>query len=244
MKPKEKRPMLRAASKKTSVRTTGKALICFLPSILLLILPMVAADKKKDEDTLRHANLVLQDMLNSKDISPEVLSKADCVLILPDVKKFGFGVGGSGGRGPLLCRRGENFKGKWSTPAMYSVGGASIGLQVGGTSSDFVLLLMNQKVVDQVLNRKTKMGTDATAAAGPGATAASASDADILTYGKAKGVFAGVSLGGATIEPDNDANHRLYAKTLTATDIVRGGEVKPSGEGETLVQVLDTKLTK
>jgi lipid-binding SYLF domain-containing protein len=205
---------------------------------------MFAADKKKDEDTLGRANLVLQDMLNSKDISAEALSKADCVLILPDVKKFGFGVGGSGGRGPLLCRGGANFKGKWSTPAMYSVGGASVGLQVGGSSTDFVLLLMNEKVVNQVLNGKTKMGTDATAAAGPGATAASASDADILTYGRAKGVFAGVSLGGSTVEPDNDANHRLYGKTLTATDIVRGTGVKPTTEGQSLVTVLDSKLAK
>jgi lipid-binding SYLF domain-containing protein len=105
---------------------------------------------------------------------------------------------------------------------MYSVGGVSVGFQVGGSSSDFVLLLMNAKVVDNLLSGKTKMGTDATAAAGPGAPAASASDADILTYGKAKGVFAGVSLGGATVEPDNEANHRLYGKTLPATDIVRG----------------------
>jgi lipid-binding SYLF domain-containing protein len=210
----------------------------------LLLIPLVfAADKQKDEETLRRANLVLQDMLNSKDISPEVLDKADCVLILPDVKKFGVGVGGSGGRGPLLCRRGGNFKGKWSAPAMYSVGGASIGLQVGGSSTDFVLLLMNQKVVDQVLNGKTKMGTDATAAAGPGVTAASASDADILTYGRAKGVFAGVSLGGSSVEPDNDANHRLYGKTLTATEIVRGTDVKPTTEGQSLVSVLDGKLT-
>ena len=208
----------------------------------MLIFPLFAADKQKDEDTLRNANLVLQAMLNSKDISPDLLSKADCVLILPQVKKFGFGVGGSGGRGPLLCRHGENFSGKWSTPAMYSVGGASIGLQVGGSSTDFVLLLMNQKVVDQVLNGKTKMGTDATAAAGPGATAASASDADILTYGRAKGVFAGVSLGGQTVEPDNDANHRLYGKTLTATDIVRGTDVKPTPEGQALVTVLNSKL--
>jgi lipid-binding SYLF domain-containing protein len=126
---------------------------------------------------------------------------------------------------------------------MYSVGGASIGLQVGGSSTDFVLLLMNQKVVDQVLNGKTKMGADATAAAGPGATAASAIDADILTYGRAKGVFAGVSLGGATVEPDNDANHRLYGKTLTATDIVRGTDVKPSTQGQSLVTMLDSKLT-
>jgi lipid-binding SYLF domain-containing protein len=237
--------MLRIISEKMRERNTQKALLCFLTSIvMLLILPASAADKEKDEGTLRQANLVLQGLLNSKDISPTLLSKADCVLILPGVKKFGFGVGGSGGRGPLLCRGGQDFKGKWSTPAMYSVGGASVGLQVGGSSTDFVLLLMNPKVVNQVLNGKTKMGTDATAAAGPGATAASASDADILTYGRAKGVFAGVSLGGATVESDNDANYRLYSKTLTATDIVRGTDVKPSTEGKALVSVLDSKITK
>ncbi len=237
--------MVQTASKKTSERINRKALSCFLGSIMLLmILPVFAGDKEKDEDTLRQANLVLQGFLNSKDISPDSLSKANCVLILPGVKKFGFGIGGSGGRGPLLCRSGQNFDGKWSTPAMYSVGGVSAGFQVGGTSSDFVLLLMNPKVVNQILNGKTKMGTDATAAAGPGATAASTSDADILTYGKAKGLFAGVSLGGATIEPDNDANHRLYGKTLTATNIVRETGVQPTTEGKSLVAVLDSKLTK
>jgi lipid-binding SYLF domain-containing protein len=238
--------MLRTESKKTNECFTGKALLCSLTAIvavLLPILPAFAASKEKDQETLRHANLVLQEMLNSKEISPEVLSKADCVLILPDVKKFGLGVGGMGGRGPLLCRSGQNFEGKWSAPAMYSVGGASIGLQAGGSSTDFVLLLMNEKVVNQVLNGKTKMGTDATAAAGPGATAASASDTDILTYGRAKGVFAGVSLGGADVEPDNDANHRLYGKTLTASDIVRGTDVKPTADGKALVTMLDSKLT-
>jgi len=237
--------MLRTASE-TSGRIIRRVLPCFLTStvMLLLILPVFAGDKEKDEDTLRQANLLLQSLVNDNNISPTVLSQADCVLILPGVKKFGFGIGGSGGRGPLLCRSGQNFEGKWSAPAMYSVGGASVGFQVGGTSSDFVLLLMNPKVVNQVLNGKTKMGTDATAAAGPGVTAASASDADILTYGKAKGVFAGVSLGGATVEPDNDANHRLYGKTLTATDIVRGTDVKPSGEGKSLVAVLDRKIAK
>src|ERR1700758_1472490 len=237
--------MVRTAFQKMRETAPRKALPCFLiATILLMILPVLAADKQKDEDTLRQANLVLQGFLDSNSISPTLLAKANCMLILPGVKKFGFGVGGSGGRGPLLCRSGQNFDGKWSTPAMYSVGGVSVGLQVGGSSTDFVLLLMNARVVDQLLNGKTKMGTDATAAAGPGATAASASDADILTYGKTKGVFAGVSLGGATVEPDNDANYRLYEKTLTATDIVRGKDVKPAGEGETLVQVLDTKLTK
>src|SRR5215831_19646936 len=241
--------MLRT-EKKTKKRVSALPVrVCFatftaIMVALLLVLPAFAADREKDEETLRRANLVLQDMLNSNDLSPEVLSKADCVLILPDVKKFGFGVGGMGGRGPLLCRRGQNFQGTWSAPAMFSVGGASVGLQVGGSSSDFVLLLMNEKVVNQVLNGKTKMGTDATAAAGPGVTAASASDADILTYGRAKGVFAGVSLGGSTVEPDNDANHRLYGQTLTATDIVRGTNVKPPADGQALVAALDSKLAK
>jgi lipid-binding SYLF domain-containing protein len=231
--------MLPSTSEKPSLRIVNIAVV-----FLLLLNPAFAADKQKDEDTLRNANMVLQDMLNSNSISPALLSKADCVLILPSVKKFGFGVGGSGGRGPLLCRGGAKFDGKWSAPAMFSIGGASVGLQVGGSSTDFVLLLMNDKVVTQVLNGKTKMGTDATAAAGPGATAASASDADILTYGKAKGVFAGVSLGGATIESDNDANRRIYDKTVTATDIVRGTTVKASGEGQPLVAALDSKLSK
>jgi SH3 domain-containing YSC84-like protein 1 len=215
----------------------------FVPwCVLLLVLPLFAADKQKDEDTLREANLVLQDMLNSKDISPSLLAKADCVLILPNVKKFGVGVGGSGGRGPIVCHSGEDFSGGWSTPAMCSVSSASIGLQVGGTSTDFVLLLMNPKVVKQILSGKTKMGTDATAAAGPGATAASASDADILTYGRAKGMFAGVSLGGATVEPDNNANERLYGKPLTATYIARGTDVQPTEAGKALVTTLDSKL--
>jgi lipid-binding SYLF domain-containing protein len=236
--------MLRTASEKTSERITWTPLSCFLTTIMLLIiLPVFAGDREKDEDTLRNANLVLQGFLNSNNISLTSLSKANCVLILPNVKKFGFGIGGSGGRGPLLCRSGQNFDGKWSTPAMYSVGGMSAGFQIGGSSSDFVLLLMTPKVVNQILNGKTKMGTDATAAAGPGATAASASDAEILTYGKAEGLFAGVSLGGATVEPDNDANHRLYGKTLTATNIVRETGVQPTTEGKSLVAVLDSKLT-
>jgi SH3 domain-containing YSC84-like protein 1 len=210
--------------------------------VLVLFTPAFAADKQKDEETIRNANLVLQDMVNSNSISKDALARADCILILPGVKKFGVGVGGSGGRGPLLCRSGANFSGKWSAPAMFTIGGASVGLQLGGSSTDFVLLLMNPKVVNQILTGKTKMGTDATAAAGPGATAASATDADVLTYGKAKGAFAGVSIGGATVEPDNDANQRIYAQTVTATAIVRGHAVKPAGEGLTLVSLLNSKL--
>jgi lipid-binding SYLF domain-containing protein len=243
-KGKRRKTMRRNASEKMSEQFTRKTVYCFLTctAMLLLILPMLAADKQKDEDTIRQANLVLQGLIDSKSISPSLLSQANCVLILPNVKKFGVGIGGSGGRGPMLCRSGADFKGKWSAPAMFSVGGASVGLQLGGSSTDFVLLLMDAKVVNQVLNGKTKMGTDATAAAGPGATAASASDVDILTYGRAKGVFAGVSLGGATVEPDNDANYRLYSKTVTATNIVRENGVSPTTEGKSLVAVLNSKI--
>lgn len=209
---------------------------------LLLAVPTLAGDKEKDEATLREAKTVLQEMLNGNSISPSLLSKADCVMVLPNVKKFGIGIGGSGGRGPLVCRGGQNFEGKWSAPAMFSIGGVSVGLQLGGSSTDFVLLLMDRKVVDQVLKGKTKMGSDATVAAGPGATAASASDAQILTYGRAKGVFAGVSLGGASVEPDSDANDRLYGSRLSASDIVRGSAVKPTAEGVSLVALLDSKI--
>lgn len=237
--------MLRTTSAKRTERVVWRALFTFIASIAMLLpIPALAADKQKDEDTLQQANIVLTDMLNDKNVPLNLLSKADCVMILPGVKKFGLGVGGSGGRGPLLCREGQNFEGRWSAPAMYSIGGASVGLQVGGSSTDFVLLLMNKKVVNQILNGKTKMGTDATAAAGPGATAASATDADVLTYGRAKGLFAGVSLGGASVEPDNDANYRLYGKRLVPSDIVRTTNVKPTEAGDPLVRLLDSKITK
>jgi len=238
--------MQRVGSRTVDEQIAARAMRFFLSCtvMLLLTLPLLAADKQKDENTLRQAASVLNDMLNDKNIPLDLLARADCVMVLPDVKKFGFGIGGSGGRGPLLCRSGQDFEGKWSAPAMYSLGGASIGLQVGGSSSDLVLLLMNQKVVNQILEGKTKMGTDATAAAGPGATAAGSTDADILTYARAKGVFAGVSLGGASIEPDNDANNRLYGRSVTASDIVRATDVKPTNGGEGLVALLDNKITK
>src|SRR5258706_10288624 len=191
--------MLRTASEKMSERINRKALSCFLTSIMLLmILPVFAGDKEKDENTLRQANLVLQGFLNSNNISLASLSKANCVLILPNVKKFGFGIGGSGGRGPLLCRSGQSFDGKWSTPAMYSVGGMSAGFQIGGSSTDFVLLLMTPKVVNQILNGKTKMGTDATAAAGPRAPPPSDAYPEILSQRKAGGLVSRAFLGSAT----------------------------------------------
>ena len=235
--------MLHIVCEKTIPRV-AKTLACISVSAFLLIPAesLRAADKQDDEDTLQKAQIVLSGMLNGGTIPAPVLAKTKCVVVLPGVKKFGVGIGGSGGRGPMLCRGGEDFTGTWSTPAMMTMGGASIGLQLGGSSTDFVLLVMDKKVVTEILSGKTKMGTDATAAAGPsGATAAAATDAQVYSYGRAKGMFAGVSIGGATVEPDNDANNRLYGNSPDASSIVRGHTIKPTTAGDTLVVFLNSK---
>ena len=210
------------------------------------ILPVLGADKSKDDDTLKNAATVLDSMLSGNNIPPDVLARADCVIVLPSVKKFGFGIGGSGGRGPMSCRQGKGFRGKWSPPAMYTIGGASFGLQVGGSSTDVVLLVMAEKAVESMLNGKTKLGNDATAAAGPsGATSMNTvGGSDILTYGRAKGLFAGMSLGGATLEPDTDANQRLYGKEITAKEILLGDSAKMPAGGEPLISLLNSKIAK
>lgn len=214
--------------------------------LFLLTVPVWAADKASDDETFRNAATVLQAMLDSKDVPAGVLAKANCVIILPAVKKFAVGVGGSAGRGPMTCRLGKNFNGKWSAPAMYTIGGASAGLQIGGSSTDYVLLFMTPTAVQKVLEGKTKVGSDMTAAAGPsGATSAgSVGGADILTYGRAKGLFAGVSLSGATLDPDHEANQRLYEGPTTVATIVRDNSVKITPGGQTLVALLDSKISK
>jgi lipid-binding SYLF domain-containing protein len=214
-----------------------------LATILLTFTAIpVFADKASDEQTLRNAATVLQAMMESKDVPHNVLVKADCIIILPSVKKFAVGIGGTGGRGPMSCRQGKNYTGKWSTPAMYSIGGASAGLQLGGTATDYVLLIMAPAAVDKVLDGKVKVGQDATAAMGPGASAGEAvGGADILTYSRTKGVFAGVSLNGATLNPDGDANKRLYASDASAREIVTGTTIKATSGGKGLVSLLDAK---
>jgi SH3 domain-containing YSC84-like protein 1 len=225
---------------------TKTAISCLLTSLLLLLtLPAWGADKNKDEETIRNAATVLQAMLGGNDVPASVVAKADCIIILPSVKKFAVGIGGSGGRGPMSCREGKNFSGKWSPPAMYTIGGASAGLQLGGTATDIILLVMAPATVEKVLNSKVKVGTDATAAAGPGATAkGTMGDADILTYSRTSGVFAGVSLNGASLNPDGDANQRLYGKAVSAQEIVTGEAVKPTPAGASLVSLLDSKAGK
>jgi len=214
-----------------------KSLVVFVA--LLAPISVWAGSKDKDEETLRNAHSVLQAMLDSKSVPMDLLVKAECVIVTPGVKKFGVGVGGGGGRGPMLCKTGEN--GTWSAPAMYTIGGVSIGAQIGGSSADYVLLIMNKKAVDAILKGKTSLGRDATAAAGPGATATGDIGTDILTYGRSKGLFAGVSLSGADLEPDNDANKRLYEKDLTAEDIVIKHSVTATEGGKPLDKLLDSK---
>ena len=224
---------------------THKILIsCLLTSLLpILTLTGWSRDKSSDEQTLRDAATVLQTMLDSKDVPASVLAKADCIIILPSVKKFAVGIGGTGGRGPMSCREGKNFRGKWSPPAMYSIGGASTGLQLGGTATDIILLIMTSSAADKVLSGKVKVGSDATAAAGPGATTpGSMGGADILTYARTKGLFAGVSLNGASLDPDDDANRRLYGTEASAQQIASGNYVKVTPGGQALVSLLNNKV--
>ena len=208
----------------------------------MVTLPAWGASKSDDEQTIRNATTVLQAMVSSNDIPKSVLEKADCIMILPSVKKFAVGIGGTGGRGPLVCREGSGFSGKWSPPAMYGIGGASAGFQVGGKASDVVIAIMAPTAVDKVLSGKVKVGSDVSAAAGPGAQAGTLSNtADMLTYSRSSGLFAGASLDGASLDPDSNANERLYSKTASAKDIVSGG-VKPTTAGQELVSLLDSKL--
>jgi len=220
------------------------AISCLFTSLfLMLTLPAWGVDKSKDEETIKNAATVLQAMLSSKTVPDSLLVTTDCIIVLPGVKKFAVGVGGSGGRGPMSCRD-KNFAGsKWSAPAMFTIGGASAGLQIGGSSTDFVLLIMAPAAVNKVLGGKTKVGSDLTAAAGPSGTttAGSAGGVDILTYGRAKGLFAGISLNGASLEPDPAANQRLYDKTVSAREIVVDNAVQPTAAGQSLLTVLDSR---
>jgi SH3 domain-containing YSC84-like protein 1 len=230
-----------------SYRNRKAALFLLLFSLVVIgfTLPGRAGDREKDEDTLTIAGNVFGDMVNNQSIPQDVISKADCILILPSVKKFSIGIGGSGGRGPLVCPSGSSFTGKWSAPAMYSVGGVSAGLQLGGMSTDYVLLIMTEKGVNAVLNGKTKLGRDAAAAAGPsGANAGAVSGNDILSYGRSKGLFAGVSLGSASLDPDGDANQRLYGKSITPRETVGDNNVQPPSGSQGMLSLLDSKEAK
>ena len=223
-----------------------KVIACVLVS-LLCSLNALAANDEHEQDRVKDAGEVLQEILNiPDDIPQELLDKAECIVVLPSVKKGAFGIGGSYGRGVTICRSGEHYKGKWGAPALYALEGISIGFQLGGQATDFVLLVMNPKGAKSLLSSKVKLGADASAAAGPkGRTAEGATDivmtAEILSYSRNKGLFAGVSLEGSTLRSDGSANEKLYGKKLSAADIIRRGKVGIPASAHQLVSLLDKK---
>ena len=197
-----------------------------LASLLAIAFALPALAQDKESDRVENAGKVMREILDAPDSIPKsVLDRTECVVILPSVLKFSFGLGSSYGRGVMTCRSGKSFHGSWSAPAMMELEGVSAGLQLGGNSTDFVLLLMSQRSATSILSSKLKLGGNATAAAGPvGRTTSAESDvtmsAEILSYSRARGLFAGISLAGSTLRPDNGANKKLYGKEVTAKAIV------------------------
>jgi lipid-binding SYLF domain-containing protein len=223
--------------------------ICLLVALAALTTFSSAAtyadDKSKDEDRLQNAGQVTSELMHIPDgIPKKLLNKADCVVVIPSVLKAAFIVGGSYGRGAMTCRSGENFRGPWGPPTMMALEGGSVGFQIGGQATDFVLLIMNHRGANAILSSKVKIGADATAAAGPvGRDAEADTDvtlrSEILTYSRTRGVFAGVSLEGSTLRPDNDANGRIYDKKIPAKEIVLHNEVVPPPSAHLLLDTLN-----
>jgi len=218
--------------------------------VCALLIPAWAVDNGTEQDRVEDAGHVLKEILNiPDDIPQDLLDKAECVIVLPSVKKGAFGIGGSYGRGVMTCRSGLTYEGPWGPPAMYALEGVSIGFQLGGQATDFVLLVMNPGGARSLLHSKVKLGADASAAAGPkGRTAEGATDvvmsAEILSYSRNKGLFAGVSLEGSTLRSDNSANRKLYQADVTARDIIRNGKVKAPASATELLSLLNAKSPK
>lgn len=225
-----------------------KKIIAGLSVLALLALPAVGQDK--EEDRVKNAGTVVKEIMNiPDDIPQDVIDKADCVVVLPSVLKLAFGIGGSYGRGVMTCRGGKNFHGAWSAPTMMALEGGSFGFQLGGQATDFVLLLMSPKSASSILSSKVKLGGDVSAAAGPvGRNVSAETDvtmrAEILSYSRARGLFAGISLSGSTLRPDNDANKKLYGKEVSAKDIVFNKAVPAPPSARLLLATLTKRSPK
>jgi SH3 domain-containing YSC84-like protein 1 len=225
-----------------------KRIFSLMVVIALAGLPAYA--QKDENNRIENAGKVMVEILNvPDDIPQDLLDKAECVIILPSVMKAAFVVGGSYGRGVLTCRSGPDFNGSWSAPAMMALEGGSVGFQIGGQATDFVLLVMNRRGAESILTSKVKLGADAAAAAGPkGRDATAATDvtmrAEILSYSRSRGLFAGISLEGSTLRPDNDGNERLYGKGTTAKEVVINSTIRPSASAKLLLETLDKKSAK
>jgi len=212
---------------------------------LTLVAGAVFAKKLNNEQKrLEECGVVMQEVLNVPDNIPqELLEKAECVIVIPSVKKLAFGVGASYGRGAMVCRRGEKFRGPWGAPAMYALEGGSVGFQIGGQATDLILLVMNDRGMESILSSKVKLGADASVAAGPKGRDASANTdawmrAEILSYSRSRGLFAGVSLEGSTLRPDDDASADVYGYPIKAKDIVRSQKMGVPATGRHLVNAL------
>ena len=227
-------------------------LITCLLGVILILQPtdpgvVRAANKNKDEDRLKDCGAVLKEILDIPDDIPQsLLDKADCMVVYPSVLKAAFVVGGSYGRGAMTCQQGEDFRGSWSAPTMMALEGGSFGFQIGGQATDFVLLVMNEGGARGVLAGKVKLGGDASVAAGPvGRNASAETDvtlrSEILSYSRSRGLFAGISLEGSTIRPDNKANEQIYGETLEAKQIVLSDQVRVPAAAEQLVSTLNNK---
>jgi lipid-binding SYLF domain-containing protein len=223
---------------------------CALLVALLLGFPVWATDQSKEQKRLEACGRVLREILDIPDgIPKELLSKAECVIVLPSVLKFAIGIGGDFGRGAITCRTGEHFTGPWSAPALFALEGGNIGFQLGGQATDFVLLVTNPKGANSILGSKVKLGADASAAAGPkGRTAAADTDivmkAEVLSYSRSRGLFAGISLEGSTLRSDGSANRKLYGRELSAKEIVRERKVGVPASGRDLISLLNKESPK
>jgi len=212
---------------------------------LTLVAGAIYAKKLNNEQKrLEECGVVMQEVLNVPDNIPqELLEKAECVIVMPSLKKLTFGVGASYGRGAMVCRTGEKFRGPWGAPAMYALEGGSVGFQIGGEATDLILLVMNDRGMESILSSKVKLGADASVAAGPKGRDASADTdawmrAEILSYSRSRGLFAGISLEGSTLRPDDDASADVYGHPIKAKDIVRGEKTGVPETGRHLVNVL------
>ena len=203
-----------------------------------------AAKLNKEQNRLENCGVVMEEVTNIPDNIPqELLEKAECVIVIPSVKKLAFGVGADYGRGAMVCRTGEKFRGPWGAPAMYALEGGSVGFQIGGEATDLILLVMNDRGMESILSSKVKLGADASVAAGPKGRDASADTdawmrAEILSYSRSRGVFAGISLEGSTLRPDDEASEQVYGHAIKAKDIVRGKRTHVPTTGRHLVRVL------
>lgn len=215
-----------------------------------LAAPLSAESDKKEAERLENCGTVIREVMDIPDNIPQdLINKAECVIVYPSVLKGAFIVGGSYGRGAMTCRTGEHYTGPWSAPSMMALEGASFGFQLGGQATDFVLLVMNPRGARSILSSKVKLGGDASAAAGPkGRNAEASTDvtlrAEILTYSRARGLFAGISLAGSTVRPDNGANESVYGKKIGAQDIIFKGAVPVPAPAQKMVAYLNQKTPK